>query len=204
MSAPPRALIAGSAPTNARPSACVQAFVMRHGMIRRRLRLPPDSSTFRATGASNPVDSHTCAYQCGAQMPSLSRGPLANAACGREVDPEPVAQGAQMAFRISQEIPASMIGGATPAALSSSYSATCCGRPMSSAVTGGARLDVGRHHLARVADQQHVAQLRDPAVVDVRQQVVGHVLLVPDRRAAGRGAEQGVDDAAASRCRRRR
>ena len=36
---------------------------------------------------------------------------------------------------LRRKSPASMIGGATPAALSSSYSATCCGRPMSSAVT---------------------------------------------------------------------
>ena len=167
------------------------------GMLRRRLRLRltvrhPLPPVLRIR--SIPTHARTSAApRCRRCRAGLGR-PMQHAV--GEVDAEPVAQRAQVALPGSRrKSPASMIGGATPAAASSSYSATCCGRPMSSAVDGGARLDVGRDHLARVADQQHVAQLRDPAVVDVRQQVVGHVLLVPDRRAAGRGAEQGVDDA---------
>jgi hypothetical protein len=45
---------------------------------------------------------------------------------------------------------------------------------------------------ARVADQQHVGHPADPAPVDAREQVMGHVLLVEHLHAGGHGPEQAV------------
>ena len=51
------------------------------------------------------------------------------------------------------------------------------------------------HHLVRLADQERVGESVEPVATDHRQQVVRHVLLVPERPAARDRAGQGRGDA---------
>ena len=67
-----------------------------------------------------------------------------------------------------------------------------------------AALEVRDQYAARVTDQEHVGELRQPVAADVRQQVMGHVLLVHQRRAGSRRRSQASGDACASPCRPRR
>ena len=60
-------------------------------------------------------------------------------------------------------------------------SPTCCGRPVSASVELARDLAERREHLARLADQEAVARPGPSQSRSIRQQVVGHVLLVADR-----------------------
>ena len=129
-------------------------------------------------------------------MPSLARGPFGPVqhAFG-EGDAQPLAQRAQMRLRGAQEI-----AGVDDRRRRTGGAEFVVQRHLlrQADVVGGdrgPRFHVRRHHFARIADQQHVAQARDPRMVHVRQQVVGHVLLVPDRCAARRRPQQGVHHA---------
>ena len=64
-----------------------------------------DRSTSRGRHGSKPVEASTAAYQCGAQTPSLSRGPGGQCSI-RSVKamPEPVAPPAQVGLGVAQEV----------------------------------------------------------------------------------------------------
>ena len=112
---------------------------------------------------SKPVERATASYQYGAQTPSLSRGP------GRpvqhpvgELDAEPVAQPAQVGLGVAQEVAGVDHRGVLGQRVEQPHlleQADVVG------LAGLARADVGRDHLGRVADQQHVAEVGDPGQV---------------------------------------
>ena len=87
-------------------------------------------------GRSKPVDFHTAAYQCGAHMPSLARGPAGHASM-RSVNGTP-----SFAHSARRCVPgerrnssASMTGGGAPSCSAISSNKRCsCGMPMSSGV----------------------------------------------------------------------
>ena len=106
----------------------------------------------------------TASYQCGAQTPSLARGRPASQHARRERTPRrphrragaprvvQEALGVDHRRRRADAVGDGVVQRATAAA-------GRCPRP-----SRRARLEVRREHLARVADQEHVRQSREPAV----------------------------------------
>ena len=124
-----------------------------------------------------------------------TRGPRQHAR--RERDAQPLAQHAQMRFGRAQEIAGidHQRNVAQPRVQKIEQPALL----RQADVVGRhrrARFQIRGHDFGRVADQQDVAQAEYPLGVHIRQQMMIHVLLIPDRLAAGHRAEQGVGDAA--------
>ena len=160
----------------------------------------------RSRHGSKPVDFSTASYQYGAQTPSLARGPAGqcsmrgvNGICSKVHNARRCASGA---FRNSS---ASMTGGARPVRAGDllvqrgflQHADVLRGRVRPA-------LQVRREHLARIADQEHMRHRVEPVVADVRQHVVGHVLLVEHRLAVRDRTGQHARRRGASRSRRRR
>ncbi len=60
---------------------------------------------------------------------------------------------------------------------------------------GRARFHVRAHDLRGIADQEYVDERMNPVVLDVIEQMMRHVLLIPERPALGRGAGKRVGHA---------
>ena len=117
-----------------------------------------------------------------------SRGPAGQCSIRSvNVDAEPVAQPAQVGLGVAQEV-AGVDHRRRPRGQRVEQphlleQADVLG------LAGLARADVRRHHLGRVADQQHVAEVARPSARSASSaEVVGHVLGVLDVGASGSGA----------------
>jgi hypothetical protein len=122
-----------------------------------------------------------------------TRGPGQHALAER--DSQLRAQRAQVRFRRAQEIAGVDHRRRLAAALGQFVEQASLLRQAD--ITGRhrrARFHVGGHDLARIADQQHVGERMDPVVRHPRQQVVAHVLLVPERASPRHRPEQCRDD----------
>ena len=155
-------------------------------------------ATWRGRGdyGSKPVDRSTASYQCFAQIPSVGRRP-----------------GGQCSIRSSKATPTRPQNrSSTPRGSLSTSSRIEDGRRLA-----GARLHVAEDldllrqpgvaehrlahlrgeagkHLGRMPDQERVGEAEDPLAAQVRQPVVGHVLLVVDGAAVGNRSGQPGDD----------
>ena len=156
-------------------------------------RAPPAPATARVPAAIRleAGRASTVSYQCFAQTPSVRARPAGQDSIARRTGRRAPRRAPEAAARILQHVAREHDRRrAAGRAGDASKISTCCGRPVSA--SAGARKHLGERgeHLVRVADQEGVGELVDPAALDRRQQVVGHVLLVADRAPAGDRARQ--------------
>ena len=161
-----------------------------------------DAARPGACRAGSRSTSRPPSYQCFAQTPSVARGPAGqDSIASSNGTPSGVAQRGADRPRVVSTSGRRPRGARAGRSAHARRSRPAAGSPRSASV--GLAADLARSEATtrgRVADQEaRCVSAAEPVAADLRQQVVGHVLLVEDRLAAGDGADQRRRRPAASR-----